>query len=43
MSLPQIGTSAPAFTLESSGGAKISLADYRGVKNVVLWLSKGLF
>lgn len=43
MSLPQIGTPAPAFTLETAGGAKIGLADYRGVKSVVLWFSKGLF
>lgn len=30
------GDSAPAFTAETSGGGKISLADYRG-KNVILY------
>jgi len=43
MPLPRIGTPAPGFTLDTTGGAKISLVDYRGVKSVVLWFSKGLF
>jgi peroxiredoxin len=43
MPLPQVGTPAPAFTLETAGVAKISLTDYRGAKSVVLWFSKGLF
>ena len=43
MPLPEIGSPAPAFTLETAGGARISLADYRGRRSVVLWFSKGLF
>jgi peroxiredoxin len=43
MRLPEIGTTAPTFTLPSARGTTIGLADYRGEKNVVLWFSKGLF
>jgi peroxiredoxin len=43
MTLPEIGTPAPTFTLPTAGGTRIGLADYRGAKNVVLWFSKGLF
>jgi len=32
----QVGDVAPAFTVETSGGGKISLADYAG-KNVILY------
>jgi peroxiredoxin Q/BCP len=31
------GDEAPEFTLPATGGAAISLADFRGVKNVVLY------
>jgi peroxiredoxin Q/BCP len=35
--MPKIGTSAPAFKLNSSGGQAISLADFKGKKSVVLY------
>jgi len=31
-----VGTAAPAFTLKDQFGAEVSLADYRGKKNVVV-------
>tara|TARA_A100001037_G_C14993857_1_gene563852 strand:+ start:427 stop:900 length:474 start_codon:yes stop_codon:yes gene_type:complete len=37
MSLPKIGRVAPAFTLLNQDGKKISLKDFRGKKNVVLY------
>lgn len=37
MSLPEIGKSAPAFTLQDQQGQKVSLADFKGKKNVVLY------
>jgi len=43
MTLPAIGTPAPAFRLPTAAGAEVGLLDYRGVKRVVLWFSKGLF
>ena len=43
MTLPEIGTPAPTFRLPSAAGTEAGLADYRGVKSVVLWFSKGLF
>ena len=43
MTLPAIGTPAPGFRLPTAEGRAIDLADYRGVKSVVLWFSKGLF
>ena len=43
MTLPQVGTPAPAFRLPTAAGKDIALQDYRGVKGVVLWFSKGLF
>lgn len=37
MSLPKIGNMAPKFTLENQKGKKISLSDYKGKKNVVVY------
>jgi peroxiredoxin Q/BCP len=37
MTLPKIGNLAPAFTLEDQNGDKISLKDFRGEKNVVVY------
>lgn len=36
-SLPKIGNNAPAFTLENQDGDKISLKDYKGKKNVLIY------
>lgn len=38
-----VGTLAPHFRLASAQGPDIALEDYRGQRNVLLWLSKGLF
>src|SRR5215510_14961305 len=38
-----VGTLAPNFRLASAQGSDIALEDYRGQRNVLLWLSKGLF
>jgi len=40
---PAVGTPAPNFRLASAQGPDIALEDYRGQRNVVLWLSKGLY
>ncbi len=37
MSFPKIGNLAPAFTLKNQNGEKVSLKDFRGKKNVVLY------
>lgn len=37
MSLPKIGNMAPAFTLLDQNGDKVSLKDFKGEKNVVLY------
>ncbi|NQX88947.1 MAG: thioredoxin-dependent thiol peroxidase [Halioglobus sp.] len=37
MAFPKIGNMAPAFTLPNQDGDKVSLKDYRGKKNVVLY------
>ena len=37
----RVGQPAPDFTLEDSDGKNISLADYRGKKNVVLVFYRG--
>jgi peroxiredoxin Q/BCP len=37
MAMPKEGDKAPEFTLESSGGKKVSLKDYRGKSRVVLY------
>ncbi len=36
-----LGDEAPGFTLESYAGQSVSLADYRGEKNVVLVFYRG--
>jgi putative peptide zinc metalloprotease protein len=38
-----VGTPAPNFRLVSAQGPEITLEDYRGQRNVILWLSIGLF
>ena len=43
MTIPEIGAPAPSFRLSTATGTEVSLEDYRGVKSVVLWFSKGLF
>lgn len=35
--LPKIGNLAPVFTLKNQKGEKVSLKDYRGVSNVVVY------
>tara|TARA_Y100001936_G_scaffold248370_1_gene296095 strand:+ start:107 stop:601 length:495 start_codon:yes stop_codon:yes gene_type:complete len=35
--LPKIGNLAPAFTLKDQNGEKVSLKDFKGKKNVVLY------
>ncbi len=37
MFFPKIGNLAPAFTLNNSAGEKVSLGDFKGKKNVVLY------
>lgn len=37
MPLPKVGNLAPAFSLENQDGKKISLKDFKGKKNVVLY------
>jgi cytochrome oxidase Cu insertion factor (SCO1/SenC/PrrC family) len=37
----EVGHPAPDFTLEDSEGKNVSLADYRGKKNVVLIFYRG--
>jgi peroxiredoxin Q/BCP len=37
MSLPKIGNLAPAFSLVNQRGEKVSLKDFKGKKNVVLY------
>jgi cytochrome oxidase Cu insertion factor (SCO1/SenC/PrrC family) len=37
----KVGQPAPDFTLEDSDGKSVSLADYRGKKNVVLIFYRG--
>ena len=37
----RVGQPAPDFTLEDSDGKSISLADYRGKRNVVLVFYRG--
>tara|TARA_Y100000385_G_C12994165_1_gene594184 strand:- start:342 stop:815 length:474 start_codon:yes stop_codon:yes gene_type:complete len=37
MALPKIGNMAPAFTLKDQNGDKVSLKDFKGKKNVVVY------
>lgn len=37
MAHPKIGNMAPAFTLQKQDGSKVSLKDFRGEKNVVVY------
>ena len=37
MALPKIGNMAPAFTLQNQDGEKVSLKDFKGKKNVVVY------
>lgn len=37
MSLPKIGNMAPAFTLKDQKGNTVSLKDFRGEKNVIIY------
>ena len=37
MPLPKIGNLAPAFSLNNQKGKKLSIRDYKGKKNVVLY------
>lgn len=37
MALPKIGNLAPVFTLKDENGEKVSLKDFRGERNVVLY------
>ena len=37
MALPKIGNLAPAFTLLDQDGNKVSLKQFKGTKNVVLY------
>lgn len=37
MAHPKIGNNAPAFSLENQDGKKVSLKDFKGKKNVVLY------
>ena len=37
MSLPKIGNSAPAFSLLDQNGQKVSLKDFKGKKNVIVY------
>ncbi|WP_127714576.1 thioredoxin-dependent thiol peroxidase [Halobacteriovorax sp. HLS] len=37
MSFPKIGNNAPAFTMLNQSGEKVSLKDFKGKKNVVLY------
>ena len=37
MAFPKVGNMAPAFTLQDQDGKKVSLKDFKGKKNVVLY------
>lgn len=37
MSLPKIGNMAPSFSLKNQNGEKVSLKDFKGKKNVLLY------
>ena len=42
MSGPTVGQPAPGFKLPSAQGGEVSLDDFRGKKNVVVWFTKGM-
>jgi peroxiredoxin len=42
MSEQTVGQPAPNFKLPSAQGPEVSLADYRGKKNVIVWFTKGM-
>ena len=42
MSGPTVGQPAPSFKLPSAQGPEVSLEDYRGKKNVIVWFTKGM-
>ena len=42
MSEVRVGQTAPGFRLPSAQGPEISLEDYRGQKNVIVWFTKGM-
>jgi peroxiredoxin Q/BCP len=37
MSLPTTGSPAPGFTLQDNNGAEVSLSDFKGVKNILVY------
>src|ERR1041385_7977769 len=37
-----VGEPAPSFRLPTAQGAEIGLEDFRGQKNVIVWLTKGM-
>lgn len=37
MALPEVGTAAPAFSLQNQRGETVQLSDFKGKKNVVLY------
>src|SRR2546426_7095230 len=39
----EVSTPAPNFRLASAQGGEIALENYRGQRNVILWLSRGLY
>jgi len=42
MSGLNVGVPAPGFRLPSAQGPEVSLEDYRGKKNVIVWFTKGM-
>ena len=42
MSSPTVGQPAPGFKLPAGQGGEVSLDDYRGKKNVIVWFTKGM-
>jgi peroxiredoxin (alkyl hydroperoxide reductase subunit C) len=41
--VPTVGTPAPNFRLTSAQGPEVTLTNYSGQCNLILWFSKGLF
>ena len=42
MSSPTVGQPAPGFKLPAAQGGDVSLEDYRGKRNVIVWFTKGM-